>query len=408
MKTYTVTLETLTPVRVGAGDEHQLSPLMEYVYDADAGQVHMIDTDRLHTLLMEDMDIFEEFVESVRRRTRTSEREDGRHLRRFVEQRLGVPLEEVVRFTVPATGSISGLIQSTIKNGLHPYIPGSSVKGAIRTATLYKLLDREKPHPAWQKFVDMISRGKPPRANYYKTLEGEVFDMMTTTRQGKRIPSIEKDPFRFVSISDTRPLNPSSLMIGAVGRYKLAHPDGSFLAFPQHLLDIPCELIPKGVKTTFTIGLTEAPETVIPFLQKPDIHQLFNVLNDFSYAILARELDALDAVFDRHDDRYDEPPQDLLKVKEFYESLHQRIDGAPKTEAYIRLGSGKTYFDQTIGLIAENQGKGFLLRLIKELKLTRKARELEDPLGFPRTRSFLCDKNQHIIAPLGWIRCTLT
>ncbi len=394
MNVYTLTLTPLSPLSIGAGDEHQRSPLMEYVYEG--GKVHYIDTERLNAHLLGDPSVMDAFVESVRRRTGQTKRENGRYLVQFLRDRLGVELRDVVAFSVPAIGRISGLVRAIVKNGRHPYIPGSSIKGAIRTAVLVSILLDNPTHPAWKMFKDALRHRRT--RDLARNLEAQVFQIPRSQRGN---PQIEKDPFRHVSISDTELLPASMLQVGTVGRYKLAMSDGAFVKKPQHLLNIHWEMLPRDVQTTLTLGLGR--DERLDFLTEGRIEPLFKRINDVSYALVSRELDVLDELEDK---------TALENVYTFYERLRDTINRASNREAYLRLGHAKTYFDQTVGIVADEEdhmarerghSSDILLTLIRVLQLTRRANELENTLAFPRTRSFLCDAKYSALAPMGWV-----
>ncbi|MCW8819266.1 MAG: hypothetical protein OQK61_02985, partial [Ignavibacteriaceae bacterium] len=90
--------------------------------------------------------------------------------------------------------------------------------------------------------------------------------------------------------------------------------------------------------------------------------------------------------------------QEFREFFRFYEKLEQIIKSLKPHEAVMRLGGGKTWFDNSIGLSidSDNFGPDFLFG--GYLKLLRIGN-----LPFPSTRSAIV-KNDAPIHPLGWVK----
>lgn len=75
-----------------------------------------------------------------------------------------------------------------VRTGGRPYIPGSSIKGAIRTAVVNMLAQRE--------------RGAVEHA-LSEVMRNRQHDALEETALGRRISETERDLFRFVTVADT-------------------------------------------------------------------------------------------------------------------------------------------------------------------------------------------------------------
>uniref|UniRef100_A0A7C4U7Q5 CRISPR system Cms protein Csm5 n=1 Tax=candidate division WOR-3 bacterium TaxID=2052148 RepID=A0A7C4U7Q5_UNCW3 len=77
-----------------------------------------------------------------------------------------------------------------IRSSNIPYIPGSSLKGAIRTAVLNEL---DKPE---YKDEEISERNKS------KNVEGIILNTFDINRKGEKFYKPDKDPFRFIKVKD--------------------------------------------------------------------------------------------------------------------------------------------------------------------------------------------------------------
>ena len=86
-----------------------------------------------------------------------------------------------------------------------PYIPGSAVKGVLRTAYLNSL-DKDKDYSSYVEGLNQINtenrRKRKPEINVYKKLEEKLLHLDRVSNKEK----IYKDPFRLVKVSDFMPV----------------------------------------------------------------------------------------------------------------------------------------------------------------------------------------------------------
>lgn len=83
-----------------------------------------------------------------------------------------------------------------------PYIPGSSIKGAVRTAVLNQILLRDMSDKEYNELVSMADEKKQKdfkkSGNYEKQIQEKALSMLKV----QKIDSAKLDPFRCVEISD--------------------------------------------------------------------------------------------------------------------------------------------------------------------------------------------------------------
>lgn len=117
-------LRTVSPVHIGSGTE--ISP-SEYWYDPKGRQVHRLNLESL-TRDPEFAEYLEKFVE---------EAAQARQIDRFVPKEI---LARHIRYSLPAPGGAHYPIKALIKSGGRVMIPGSSIKGSLLSAVLWKVL----------------------------------------------------------------------------------------------------------------------------------------------------------------------------------------------------------------------------------------------------------------------------
>lgn len=117
-------LEALSPVHIGSGTE--ISP-SEYWYDSKSKHVHRLNLESL-TRDPAFLPYLEKFVE---------EAAQARQVERYVPKDI---LNNHIRYSLPAASSSKYPIKAQLTSGGRVYIPGSSVKGSLLSAILWKEL----------------------------------------------------------------------------------------------------------------------------------------------------------------------------------------------------------------------------------------------------------------------------
>ncbi len=175
MTQYRFQLTPLTPIHVGTGES--LEPF-EYVVAGDTLYRFTLD-DFLLALSRDDQ---AQFVEQVEHSVPAT--------RRFVAERVKIAVS-VARFVADVSPAARALYDGRMEGGVAhpevracirtsdlPYVPGSSLKGALRTALLYHAMDKDNP------------------ARDARQLEQAVFGFRT----------VQQDPFRAFKLGDGAPL----------------------------------------------------------------------------------------------------------------------------------------------------------------------------------------------------------
>lgn len=207
-----IKLRTLSPVHIGSGEEFDFT---RFTIDEKARQLVEFDILNFIKTLS---------VEEKKELSSICERDAGEAIvgiYRFIYHRRKrisgnrIPVSEDVVKNYKRIINMEGrvrdndinkfCIKRTIINPLssEPYIPGSSVKGALRTAYLNMLADDFPP--------DFIPRGDEKKD--HKKLEARLLRMARG--------SFDEDPFRFVKVSDFKPIYARKKIMYEVNRKKV-------------------------------------------------------------------------------------------------------------------------------------------------------------------------------------------
>ena len=229
-ETIHMVLRVLTPVFVGCG---QKLLKKEYIYIPNENHVYVPDRDRFFSWLQERnlVDAYTDFILSS----------DNSLYQWLLSQKAS---KEEIRGLAAYTAhggdrTINGKpirlddIHSMVKGpGGKPYLPGSSIKGAMRTALLNKMVAGKKPcpfpedafHKGVQEMDARVKSGKEPHGRASKSLfrreagnieEGQFHKLRLVNQKGKEIPSYNAvcSAMRGLSVSDSLPVDASSLTL---------------------------------------------------------------------------------------------------------------------------------------------------------------------------------------------------
>lgn len=346
-------METLTPVHIGCGEV--LSRYSDYVFKNY--YVHYIDHDKLENTLFQldgDGKLIDEFVEVIRSQSGDS-RSNRYDLKQFLTDNK-LDMEEYTYLKIKSSDEIKEEIHKSIRSGSQPIIPGSSVKGAIRTALLYSHLQSND--------YDLKKMEKGYKGE-------DVFG------------SYAKDIFKYLYVSDNViPFKKEDIQIYRTIQYDIKE--------KKELMSIPREVLKSGSCNMVKIQ-SKAKHNFhnlgaeFDYLYEGNEDIILNKVNKFTLSILEREISVLRKV---NDDRLNPI---INKYEQFITETEQLL--TTKEGAILRLGGGKTFFDNTIAsLFTEDE----LLKMRKNL-------DMGSYQPFPKTRSLVVEKGK-IVNVLGWIK----
>ena len=375
MNEFAYRITTLTPVSIGDGNT--LSAFADYVLEK--GKIHYINQQIIRDKMGKNPELIDFYVEGmIRGKSNTTNTFD---LKNFIFNRLKLTLQQAASHSIEAK-NVSGKKEfyTVVKNaGQSPYIPGSTLKGAIKTALLYDWLIDAKND--WcENYLENLNN---------KEERGRLEAQLMT----------EFDKFE-LGVSDSSLLDFD--MLQAIDIKRLHIKKGS-LNIPQTREavkeNIACECEIRNVRKL--IG-EKADGTKV--YKNYSWRELCKIINKFSDNSCNIEWEIMERFEKKLDNKY------YKHLENFYRTIQKRTESL--TTAYLRLGTGKGFYFNSIALALYDrdgtENKGQFLKFLKTCGYGKvyntKQRQVEEydlnPDEFPITRFVEITETK----PLGWIQ----
>lgn len=252
MQTKPFTLKVLSPLHIGRA-ESEILPMMFFV---NQGKIHVISEEKLGVFLLK-KNMLDPFVQEV------NQLGENFQLNRFLKKHnLFQPshLSQITLYQCKYQGGALRSFRPFIRNAFaQPYIPGSSVKGAWRTAIVYCLL-KQLPEEKRKKILDepILKRlqevGKNPKAK--RRIKQNLFQhqeekLLRVFQLKNKQEDIHTDIFRVLKVHDSPPLGRDSLVIREVRIYS-ARSSERVKKYPLYV-----ETIEPGVEIPMAYSIDE-------------------------------------------------------------------------------------------------------------------------------------------------------
>lgn len=347
-------IETISPVHIGAGERYGSS---EFIVKGN--EIMRVDIGQIFALLDEkNKNTFIEYLEDPLFR-----------LNDFISQ-INISVSGAKLYTSNLKTNIPIEVIENIKTSFKGYIPGSSLKGAIRTAILCAFIGEKEVI----KLGEIFSMKNPWQTNR----EAERFIdgfFSSGTNQSSNI-----DFMRFIQISDFIPVDNLSVYnvqsLEAEGKnWRWYHRNGRVV---QSYL----ETIAAGERLEGDIHLTYKEKIYQSLGLKGkrdilDINEIKRLIYNFSANIIGHEI----AFSQKYNIDF------LLK---FYENL-KKVN--KEDSPVIKLGQGSGYLATTIGLELKQYPEVYEM-------VRRSLRGKSYSFEFPKTRKIVVEEKM----PLGWCK----
>ncbi len=307
---YDLTITGLSPLHIGSGDKYSN---LDYI--AQENKIHILDFDRI--LAQIPFEAIDDLTNDITTNFRNN-RWSG-NVEEFLNE-YNITWQDCVDKNYELIGAIGqNEINKFIKTGEQIYIPGSSLKGAIRTAILFKIL---KEHPDKKQ---RIERGL---VNYFN--DREIKKLI----QSEDRPDGKLDLLRALIISDSK-LQKEITQIVKSTVYHLKDRESTIPVFNEILAK---DFVSQGqIKINRKLVDSNALYSRYFNLHKIDI---ITAINDFSKDIIEYELQ----VFREQGD------PNLAEIVNFYENLKTQLNSLGQDECIIRLGQGSSALGITLFL----------------------------------------------------------
>jgi CRISPR-associated protein Csm5 len=209
LKTYKMKLTTLSPVFIGGGEE--LSAL-DYCYDKNSHQLKIIDEEKFAKFLVE-KHLLDDFMNFVMSNKNAKLYNWGKSKNITL---INCPIYKKTYNNIDIKSNDINLFVKD--NHDKAYIPGSSIKGAIRTAVLSQML-KESPEISrkyQQKIVTIAQNARNKREfnDAYKKIISQIEeDLLCVPSQNPNQTKETSDIFRGIHVIDSKQISSENLGI---------------------------------------------------------------------------------------------------------------------------------------------------------------------------------------------------
>ncbi|HXG67495.1 MAG TPA: type III-A CRISPR-associated RAMP protein Csm5 [Blastocatellia bacterium] len=405
MSRYRYTIETLAPVHIGTGEV--LSPLEYY-----PGEEFIVpDLDRLFAAYPDAATAFSRQLAA---------RSAAELARTGLGELLAADLlgdRRVWRYAAPAfyneelnfdalkklreqAGQGQAEVRLATKTpDSRPYLPGSSIKGALKTAWAYEQCRRSPG--AFEVIVKLLEdRDRAPQAE--AALKSQVF-------QAPEQRDVAYDVFRVVSIGDSAPLSPDALILvaervlSAAVRPGVSQADAAFKNYW-----VFCEAIDEkntmSGEVRFDDRLLNDPNArrVMRWSEAQrglTMESLRAAVNGFAADLCAWERRYFESI------RTGLPNCDVEGALAFYEDLQKEVGAAPADTMYFSLGHGSGWHKLTIGLLLEKQtSREQFAQFRRNVRLADRHADFE----YPKSRKLIMNGETSAYGPFGWVKMAIS
>ncbi len=411
----TARIRLTSPILRIGGQFSQLNPY-EYIQDGD--RVYLPNEEALGRVLLERGKL-KEYIEKI------EDRKDINSILKnldedwqFVEDNEGNPIFPKIGITRKWTSKRITDLKPMIRNGFsQPYIPGTSIKGAMRTAIAYHLLKNAnkyntptKVSEIEEKLRELLGNGKlkrKPQTADDGLFMNSLFDHFSLNYEGKEYSSARNtsnhqnnpntDILRAIEISDSPPVLEKSLTNKKTGKKKLfnipvtteVYVSSHFEDYKaKHRVSIFAEML-FNVSTEFTITLDT--EMLKWFHHQDNMKIPFNSINDLIKICQEFAQEQWDGEHDYwnfiRNNNHRDKKLDFDLIREFYKN--------EKCPYQLRLGWGTGMGGTTINWLLED-------------KLRAKIRDtcgIKAPnFPAPKSRRTILNRKEDIAYVPGWVK----
>ena len=356
---YDVTVKTISWVHIGSGDVL----LRDYDYAVHEGRTYRLDMDALLDEKVTDAAMADLVARTPPGQLLQAEDFGGES-----------PLFRYILQGEPRSSASGAEVREQIKDAWdRPYLPGSSLKGALRTAILWNAV-KQAGRP--------VSPGDLKRVGRFaaQPVEEQVLRQRGQTRANY-------DLLRAIQVSDSAPLGIESLVLTNAqvigGRTQSGAP------VELEALRPGAELMVR-IKIDLALFSSWARQHGLELVElRPHIENLPATVQPFSRNLAQRGL------------AWCEHNADRSRLVRFYRQIER--DKAPDA-CFVQIGWGGGWDSKTLGALLQRDPEGFE-EMARRYSLRRGRGQVRPGTPFPSTRRMVVtNDNQQVRGPLGWLR----
>lgn len=364
-----LSLQVLTPLCVRSGEN--ASAITDYIHDRNKRVIYLIDQEKLNQWLMDQGESTRYLVKEI---ASIASSQQGSLAHFFEEHNLSPHdfSQAILPLAFPDSMTFRSwsLFLPTL-TGRKPYIPGSSIKGAIRTALMFDYIKKQNNG---RKGYGATPHLPNSTRQLYNGLD--IF-CLPDKRSQQYLP--ENDALRFLQVTDTSPSSFKSLRV-----YALERKGGSRTAIPTLLLGFY-----PGTEMKFEIN-------ILPGYEKANIPEywkeffatgtpaILKAIWEYSRLLLIDEIERLNKKINLEENK--------SLVQAYTRLLNENKNEIKQGGSLLRIGFGKTYFFNSIGYFLSDEEKKKYLPKFKRIKSDSE---------FPTTRWMIHTLENHYL-PTGW------
>lgn len=340
-------VKVLSPVHIGNGNI--ISPYTDFVYKDNC--LLYIDNQKLWSDISKNEKIIDEYVGVIKNKDLSSK--EKYTLEDFLK-RNNIDIDKYIYEKVNCYGDIKAVeINEVVKTSGRPYIPGSSLKGAIRTALLYNYLKINGFN--LDDIIKMSTKSKR-----WNTYVGQ--DVMRKMPQ-----NIQSDIMKYLYISDTEYTNMNDVSVNI--EYCIDYTDVKEFNKLKVKMPIGIETINPGTVLNFSIKVAQQNK----FFK--DETNILSGVKSFYKDIIEHHIKIMEN----------------SNEKIFSNVISKYTDYLNSDSCIMRIGSNKNFYDNTIcNLFTPDEVRGKIAEVSYK--------------PFPKTDWFILDnQEEYIKESLGWI-----
>lgn len=367
-------IQTITPVHIGSGGDY--GPPEFYMATAKKRNV-VVRADINHVFMMLPDEWKDQFV---------SELEDSRFnlqsfLSRVMKQLPKGSLGKIRKYYSYLESNLPENIAEHVKTSHQAYIPGSSLKGSLKSALLYDLADDD----SISRVETLIKRGRKGKPEI-KIWDSQKFvDSLLSSNPGK---APNTSIMRFLQVTDTSPVKRMS--IHSVNSVKVNNTGWGWYKHSEDIGTTYMETIGKGNKLEFDMN----------FNQKERVIKKLNL--EYKEEYLSPER-VLDCIYRFSDDLTENEIEFSNKYRvKFLEDFYEELQEMNTPEGPVmNVGQGTGFLAKTIGLKVKKYDEENYTQIYDKVREATRGRSYPDE--FPKTRRIVMEDK----VPLGWVRVEL-
>ncbi len=429
---FEIKIETITPVSVTNGDT--LSPYTDFVYDEQLEKVHIIDKQKIASAILladkvNDSNLMDEYIQLIQNSFQNNRSEFD--LKKFLERhdKLNLNAEDYSAISLIPNGiqlKDRQEIKCIVKDARGAFIPGSSLKGAIKMTLLYGWFKNVKQgKKAFQQIIREIKNTFEKCRRDIEYLDGLAQKKRSSYDDRRKIKDIKrnlkKGHIRNMNRNIQRQIDnflanksryfPMDFNLLKVDDSNTFSTQSNTFQLTQRihynkgctLMPIPVEAIAVDASSSGRIKIHKEGwrhDDLSYLNNEKSIIALFKRINNFHRDNVGLELDILDETpWRKRANGKDRQVFD--NYYKFLEDQFHRIKNVLPHEAYLCVGFGKSFYYNSIGILVydwkDDSPKHDYSLYQKYCKLHFLGNDGQQE--FPLTRTVT-----HTGLPMGWIK----